>query len=63
MFEVLLIKPSTNKGQINRGRVILKLSGSQVDKKFAASYGSSMLAGLISLLILYLICSVCYIAV
>lgn len=48
MFEVLLIKPSTSKGQINGGRVILKLIGSRVDKKFATFYGSSILAGFIS---------------
>jgi len=48
MFEVLLIKPSTSKGQTNGGRVILKLIGSWVDKKFATYYGSSILAGFIS---------------
>jgi hypothetical protein len=48
VFEVLLIKPSTNKRQINGGRVVLKLIGSWMDKKFATFYGSSILAGFIS---------------
>jgi len=48
MFEVLLVKPSANKGQINGGRVVLRLIGSRADKKFATFYGSSILAGFIS---------------